>query len=247
MSWLKNNWKGLIITGLVVGALGFAAYRFHAAFGREKMPDWMQFREHSSPSLSRRAFEQFRVVTQAAERESEQRRRAIGSIRFIELAEDPTESVLWSTERITNLGYDPLHRVERSGDVPLATIIGYYTAAGEPIKFTTRHQPNYPLSVPATLQLEKTLSPGASEVIIRRERLPLQLQAESNQGFDLALPLAPRGRVGGMHVRAIWLGERTNLLKYQPDKEVFLTRENGPLVVWFDLPGTVPRVTFARR
>lgn len=246
MQWFKDNWKTVAIVGLLAGAALFTGLRLRSAFGREKLPEWLQFREHSSPSLPGAAFELFNAVTRAAERESEQRRRAVASIRFIELADDPNESVLWSTERITNLGYDPLQRVERAS-VPLATLIGYYTVAGEPIKFATRHQPNYPLSVPATLRLERTLAPGATETIIRRERFPLELQASSNQGFELPIPLPAWGRAGGMHVRAIWLGERSDLLKYQPENGAFVSRDKGPTVIWFDLPGVVPRVTFARR
>ncbi len=236
-----------MVGGVLLGAAGFAAWRLHAAFGREALPVWMQFREHDSPDLPRAAWSQFQAVMRTAEREAEQRRRAIGSVRFIECAEDPSQSVLWTTERVTNLGYDPLSRVERSGDVPLATILGYYTAAGEPIGFTTRHQPNYPMSVPATLHLGKPLAPGATEVILRRERLALQLQASSNQGFDLALPLSLWGRSGGLHVRALWLGENANLLKHSPEAGTLVLQERGPLVVWFDQPGVVPRVMFARR
>jgi hypothetical protein len=245
MYWFKANWKAVVVVALVVGAVLFAGLRLRGALGQEKLPTWLRFREHSSPALPRAAYAQFLAAQRAAEREGEQRRRAVAAIRFVELAEDPSESVLWSTEKITNLGYDVMQRVERAG-VPSAGLIGYYTADGQPIRFTTRHQPQYPDSVPATLQLSRTLAPGASETIIRRERYPLQLQASNNQGFELPLQLPPSGRGVGMHVRAIWLGKGAELLKCQPDQGVFVSRENGPLVVWFDQHGIVPRLTFSR-
>lgn len=249
-SWLSEHWRAAAITVLLVIGFGYAGVRIRRAFRHEPLPDWLQMTEHRSLGISRAALRQFERVMQLVEQESRENRRGLGALQFLELASDPTESVLWRTESVSNCGFSPLERIECDAGSAGPSLLGYYTIGGEPIRYTTRFQPQYPQMTPATLYLPQALAPSTSQLLIRRERFTVELHAPTNRGFEFTLP--PRGwsrSPTAFHVSAVWLGDDATLVSHAPERKcTVLNTSDGPLLVWLDTQAGIPiKVAFARR
>ena len=246
--FLKEHWKPLaVVLALIVG-LSFAAIRMHRFFFSDPMPDWVELTENHSASIPKNPRQQFQALWQAATAEAEKRNQSIGAIRFLELGADAQDSVLWTAEQIVNGGFQPLRDFERSADIPRADLLGYYTIAGDPLRFRTRSNPNYPNSIPVTLHLDKPLAPGAAQLIVRREHSSIELRAESNREFQLTLPPSGGGRrlAGSLQIRAVYLGTDAALTGYTPQKNALVAADGSACVGWIE-PAGPAIVTFTRQ
>jgi hypothetical protein len=247
---LREHWRGWATLVLLVVAFSYAGIRIRRELGPTNLPDWMQYTEHRSHGIPRTALRQFERVMQLVEQNSREKRRELGSLHFLELAADPAASVLWRTETIVNRGYMPTDRIERDAGSAGASLLGYYTLGGKPIRYATRFEPEYPQMTPVTLFLPQPLAVSATQLILRRERFAVELRAPSNRNFEFTLP--PRGwtrNPAALHVSAVWLGPDAALVSHSPATRcTSLTSSDGPLLVWLDPPpGALLKVGFARR
>jgi hypothetical protein len=242
--FLRENWKLLTIGILLLVAIGYTAARITGSFRPERPPDWLQQTDRRSPAIPSMP----RAALQNLVRKAGEKNKAIISIRYLELGEDPTVSALWTTEHLGNAGFAPLERAETTWNLPLSDLIGYYLLDGTPIKFTTRCNPNYPDSFPVTLHLPKAVAPGESVLIIRRQHYRVDLTAVNNREFQIVLPGRgyPITRTGGVALSGICAGPEAKLATYKPQRDVLLTDDANAAVGWLEPAGALS-VTFTRR
>jgi len=243
LAFLKTNWKFLSVALLFIIAIGYTATRLITSFHPQRPPGWLQQQQRSSPGIDRHPRAQFRALLTKAEEKGKR----LSSARFLELGNDPAESILWTTERILNTGFDPLARVETTWNLPLSELVGYYLLDGTPLSYTTRFNPNYPSSFPITVQLPQPLAPGVASLLVRRQRYRVELLAESNRDFQFSLP---RGhaipRAGGIGFCGVYLGPDVRLTAYKPSREILLADTNNAVVAWIE-PANAPTLSFIRR
>ena len=243
--FLKDNWKPLAVVLALIVSLSYAARRVYCSFISNQPPDWLELTENRSASIPKNPHQQFQALWQTAIAEAAKRNQSVGAVRFLELGADAQDSVLWTTERVVNGGFQPLRDIERSVSLSRDNLLGYYTIAGEPLRFRTRANPSHPNTIPVTLHLDKPLAPGAAQLILRRERYAVDLQADSNR--ELQLVFSPSGRPplsDGLQIRAVYLGADAALTRYTP-KSTLDAANSSSWVGWIE-PAEPAVVNFTR-
>jgi len=244
IQFLKYNWKLLTVAICILSAIIYTVQKVRVSFREQGPPDWLKMTDRRSPAAAKAACEQFGVLLDAVHKANPNNPNRLRSVTFLELAENAADSVLWCAERVLNAGFDPQPSAKATYDGEPTRLIGYYTAEGEPLKFTTRVNPNYPNSMPVTVHLNAALAPGESRLIVRREHHRIELT--SGAGRDLQFSLAPMlwKRGPGLQVCGVYLGTEAKLTTYKPREGVVTAGE--ALVGWLD-PNTPVTVAFARQ
>jgi len=239
------KWIRWLLVAVLAALVGFSGWRAWHAF-RERPGALFAQRGRHSAALPGDTWQQFSRFLKTARAVAERNQRPIDSIQLMELTQDAASAIYWLDEHLKNPGFSPLQNFERQRGGGEVELLGFYTLDGRPLKFTERSNPKNPQQHVLTVHLDEPVAPGKTELILRRERRPLNGDAGRDGARTIELKDLPATPTR-LHVRAVRLTADAALVDYEPKPAEQVAQAGPPMVGWLSdqfEADTPVRVTF---
>ncbi|NQU10359.1 hypothetical protein HQ590_06195 [bacterium] len=247
-------WKFWLLLVVIAAVVAFGGYRLLTAF-RDRAPAKFAIEPHRSASIARGsdpdlAWNQLSRLLKDVQRTEQALELNIGSVQFVELDGNPSNSVFWSTVKLVTPGFDPLTHFEDRGAPWDTTVLGFYLLDGEALRYSIRRDPGRPQWRGLTVHLRVPLPPGETLYVWRRERR----RAATHLGQDGLWRFAwgqifPFDRE--LQARGVRLPAGASLVDHNPKVGTLLTASGTPMVGWVNVnlerDAPAPAVTYRLR